>query len=213
MASISNRRPPTSSKSEWLPALAGGVRVAGFADIADRIWRDAGKSGGIETRMAFYGYLFLTPGQQGDDPGDFTTEEAELAEAVALEWLKRTAARATKEKFREPAGRELAYIRQEMGAEQGVGNVVRSAINGLSKIPWFAPFGMGFAERFVRRSLAQVTRYFTDFRIRSAALESVLTLVDTNTKVVIGHSLGSVVAYEATHLILFFDPKRLFFDR
>jgi hypothetical protein len=77
-------------ESEWIPALAGGVRVAGFPTIADRIWRDAAKPGGIETRMANYGYLFLAPGQMGDDPGDFTAEEAKLAEALALEWLKRT---------------------------------------------------------------------------------------------------------------------------
>ena len=57
------------------------------------------------------------------------------------------------------------------------------------------------AERFVRRSLAQVTRYLTDDRIRSAALESVMKLVNANTEVLIGHSLGSVVAYEAAHLI------------
>jgi hypothetical protein len=188
-------------ESEWIPALAGGVRVAGFPDIADRIWRDAAKPGGIETRMAFYGSLFLVHGQQGDDPGDFTTEEAALAESLALEWLKRTAAQATKEKIRENAGRELVYVTHQMGAEQGVGNVVRTGISSLAKIPWFAPFGMGFAQRFVRRSLAQVTRYFTDETIRSAALDSVLKLIDANTKVLIGHSLGSVVAYEAMHLV------------
>jgi hypothetical protein len=188
-------------ESEWIPALAGGVRVAGFPGIADRIWRDAGKPGGIETRMAFYGFLFLAPGQMGDDPGDFITEEAKLAEVLALEWLKRATARATKPKIRESAGRELAYVTHQMGDEQGAGKFVRNAISSLSKIPWFAPFGMGFAERFVRRSLAQVTRYFTDDTIRSAALESVLKLVDPSTKVLIAHSLGSVVAYEAVHLI------------
>lgn len=145
-------------ESEWIPALAGGVRIAAFPGVADRIWRTAAQPGGIETRMAFYGYLFLAPGQQGDDPGEFTTEEAKLAETLALEWLKRTAARAPQHKIREFADRELVYVRHEMGAEQGVGNIVRSAISSLAKIPWFAPFGMGFAERFVRRSLAQVSR-------------------------------------------------------
>ena len=57
-------------ESEWLPSLAGGVRAAGFPDVADRIWR-APAVGRIETRMAFYGDLFLAPGQQGDDPGEF----------------------------------------------------------------------------------------------------------------------------------------------
>ena len=54
-------------ESVWLPALAGGVRGAGFNDVADRIWRSAGTPGSIDTRMAFYGSLFLSPGQQGDE--------------------------------------------------------------------------------------------------------------------------------------------------
>jgi hypothetical protein len=60
---------------------------------------------------------------------------------------------------------------------------------------------MGFAERFVNRSLAQVTRYLTNEEIRSAALRSVFQLIGPETKVLIGHSLGSVVAYEAANLI------------
>jgi alpha/beta hydrolase family protein len=74
-------------------------------------------------------------------------------------------------------------------------------IASLAKISWFAPYGMGFAERFVNRSLAQVTRYFTNDAIRSAALESVSKLMGPETKVLIGHSLGSVVAYEAAHVL------------
>jgi hypothetical protein len=108
-------------ESQWLPSLAGGVRAAGFADVADRIWRDASKPGSIETRMAFYGGLFLTPGQQGDDPREFSAEEATFAEALAIEWLKHVAERATKEKTRQTGGRELAYVTHEMGAEQGAG--------------------------------------------------------------------------------------------
>jgi hypothetical protein len=188
-------------ESEWLPALAGGVRTAGFPDIADRIWRAAGMPGGIETRMAFYGSLFLTPGQQGDEPAPFTPEEGELAEALALEWLRHAATRATQERVRGTGARELAYVTQEMGVEQGMGSVVRGAIGSLAKLSWFAPFGMAFAERFVNRALAQVTRYFTDETIRSATLDSVQRLIGADTKVLIGHSLGSVAAYEAAHLI------------
>jgi hypothetical protein len=89
----------------------------------------------------------------------------------------------------------------QMGTEQDAGSVVRSAVGGVGKISWFAPFGMGFAERFVNRSLAQVTRYLTSESIRSAALESVFKLIGLETKVLIGHSLGSVIAYEAAHLM------------
>jgi hypothetical protein len=188
-------------ESQWAPCLAGGVRTAGFPEVADRIWRDAHNPGSIETRMAFYGGLFLPPGQQGDDPGEFTAEEAEFAEALAMEWLKCAAERATKPKVREIGRRELAYATKHMGAEQGAGSVMRSAIGCLAKISWFAPYGVGFAERFVKRSLAQVTRYFTNEEIRSAALGSVFKLIGPETKVLIGHSLGSVVAYEAANLI------------
>lgn len=188
-------------ESAWLPALAGGVRDAGFPDLADRIWRNAGKPGSIETRMAFYGGLFLAPGQQGDDPGEFTPDEMQFAQALALEWLTHVAERATRQNTRETGERELAYVTRQMGMEQGAGSVIRSAMGSLAKISWFAPFGMGFAERFVNSSLAQVTRYLTNDTIRSAALESVFKLIGPETRVLIGHSLGSVIAYEAAHLM------------
>ncbi len=164
-------------ESAWLPALAGGVRDAGFPDVADRIWRNAGKPGSIETRIAFYGNLFLEPGQQGNDPGEFTSEEAQFAQALALEWLQHVAERATKQKMRETGERELAYVTRQMGMEQGAGTIVRSAMGSLARVSWFAPFGMGFAERFVNSSFAQVTRYFTGDAIRSTALESVFKLI------------------------------------
>lgn len=121
-------------ESQWLPSLAGGVRAAGFPDVADRIWRGTGKPGSIETRMAFYGGLFLAPGQQGDDPGEFSSEEAAFAEALAMEWLRHVAGRATKEKTRQTGGRELDYVTHEMGAEQGAGKYVRSAVGNLAKV-------------------------------------------------------------------------------
>jgi hypothetical protein len=56
---------------------------------------------------------------------------------------------------------------------------------------------MAIVERFVLRALTQVTKYLTDDAIRAAARDSVLKLIDSRTRVVIGHSLGSIVAYEA----------------
>jgi pimeloyl-ACP methyl ester carboxylesterase len=41
--------------------------------------------------------------------------------------------------------------------------------------------------------------FLTNEEIRSAALEFVFKLIGPETKVLIGHSLGSVVAYEAAH--------------
>jgi alpha-beta hydrolase superfamily lysophospholipase len=47
--------------------------------------------------------------------------------------------------------------------------------------------------------LTQVTRYLTDETVREQARTAVLDLVDAETRVIIGHSLGSVVAYECAH--------------
>ena len=185
---------------EWLPDLAGGVRVAGFPELSDRLWRDRASLKGIEARMAFYGNLFLVPGQQGDDPGELSTDEELFADQLALEWLERAAHQASKPRTKAIASQELAYVRHEIGREEaGIGEVMRMAIRSVGRVPWFAPYGMAFAKRFVAKALAQVTRYLSNEDIRSAALKSVLDLIDTDTQVVIGHSLGSVVAFEAVH--------------
>jgi surfactin synthase thioesterase subunit len=57
---------------------------------------------------------------------------------------------------------------------------------------------MGFAARFVIRSLTQVTQYLSDDELRDQAQARVQAVLTPGTRVLIGHSLGSVVAYEAT---------------
>jgi hypothetical protein len=189
-------------ESEWIPALAGGVRLAGYPAVADRLWRDHSGPGAIETRMAFYGHLFLRRDVQGDDPGELSPGQQAFAEQLAEEWLRRAAEQASRPDVKQTASRELAYLRQQVGdEEQGIGAILRGAINGVARIKWFAPYGMAFAERFVNRALAQVTRYLSDEQVRGIALQSVKGLIDQETRVVVAHSLGSVVAYEALHQI------------
>jgi len=196
------QKPADVRESEWLPALAGGVRLAGFPAIADRLWRGSSGPGAIEARMAYYGQLFLRRDVQGDDLGELSADEQAFAQQLAEEWLTRAAMQASRPDDKQTASRELAYVRDQVGdEEQGIGAVLRSAINGVARVKWFAPYGMAFAERFVNRALAQVTRYFSDEGVRSAALHAVKELIDPDTKVVVGHSLGSVIAYEAMHQI------------
>src|SRR5437870_3741301 len=107
-----------SLEKDWIPALAGGVRTAGFHAIADRISHGTHGPGSIETRMAFYGSLFLQRDQQGDDPGELTLEEAALAESLAREWLERAARRSSNAKERATATRELAFLKHEIGREE-----------------------------------------------------------------------------------------------
>jgi hypothetical protein len=58
---------------------------------------------------------------------------------------------------------------------------------------------MAVASKFVWRALTQVSRYLTDDKIRGYAQDQVLQWIGPDTRLVIGHSLGSVVAYEAVH--------------
>jgi alpha/beta hydrolase family protein len=189
------QRSADSLEGEWIPELAGGVRTAGHPELADRLWRVGQGPGTIETRMAFYGNLFLVPGQQGGAP--LTQDEYDLAVEIALDWLQHVAERSSEPRDRGAAEAEVAAQRGQLTNTQGLGAVAGSVIRTAAGIRWFAPFGMGFAQQFVRRSLRQVTRYLKDDDVRDQAIASVLDLVDERTRVIVGHSLGSVVAYEA----------------
>jgi pimeloyl-ACP methyl ester carboxylesterase len=70
---------------------------------------------------------------------------------------------------------------------------VQAALRALSGSAFFA----GLANRVMLFDLQQVRQYMTDPQVRRAALDRVAAGIDGDTRVVVGHSLGSVVAYEA----------------
>ena len=192
-------------EDHWLPALAGGVRLAGRGDLADRLWPPRSRPDAIESRAAYYGGLFRAPDRMGagEDPRDWTPEQAALAEALALEWLEHVAERAPAGSAdAEQARRALDIAREPARAgAMGRGNVLRQVLKTLARVSWLANMGMYVAERLVLTSLAQVTRYLTDDATRARAREAVLGLVGGDTRAILGHSLGSVVAYECAHLV------------
>src|SRR5262245_5626810 len=142
----------------WLPALAGGVRTAGFPQVADLLWRDRHSAKAVDARMAFYGDLFLHQDQQGVDSEELTGIEKKTADELALRWLERAAARAVNQKERVVAARELAFVAGEpVGDEQGTRQAVRQVVKSLAKLKWFGVSGMALAERLVDQSLVQVT--------------------------------------------------------
>jgi hypothetical protein len=190
-----------SLETKWLPSLAGGLRTAGYEQLADRVWRDRAGPTGIEARMAFYGNVFLRPDAQGADPGRLTPDAQELAEELARAWLERAATEPSTPHDQHTAQNELGRLDDTLGQAQGAWTAVRSAVASLAKLRWFAPSGMALAQRFVDKTLVQVTRYFTDEQVRDYAQQQVAKLIAPETRVLVGHSLGSVVAYEVCQQI------------
>lgn len=185
-----------SLESRWIPAIADGVRAAGHDVLADSIW-PADRPGSLDIQMGFYGNLFDKKGAQGGDDGlaDLSKDEQDLAASLAAEWLSHAAERGALPDQR-TAKRQLAHLDPAYPPQGLKEEAARGTINGVAKLKWFAPTGMAFAERFVKRSLKQVTRYLSDPELHETIQQRVLDLIGPDTKVIIGHSLGSVIAYE-----------------
>lgn len=128
---------------------------------------------------AFYADLFVPMGAKaaGEPPYDDTDLTAAEAELLELWW--REAARTD---AAVPGPREPAKVRTPRSAQL--------VLSALSRSAFFA----GIAERTLIGDLKQVTAYFGPLRrqIRARVREA----ISPQTRVVIGHSLGSVVAYE-----------------
>jgi hypothetical protein len=156
----------------WAPALCGGVGLAG------------GRLAAAEVVCAFYGYLFRPPGRHLDTGGYPLIETEDLdgfEQDLLAEWWFEAAR--TDDAVLGPDARTLA--RTPRGAQ--------GALRALSGSRFFAAQG----ERVLKGDLRQVRDYFDDLAIRQQARERVSEAVSDDTRVLVGHSLGSVVAYEA----------------
>lgn len=161
--------------AEWWPALSSGVRLAG-GDLRD----------GNDLACAFYGHLFRRPGSLAASPA-YTARDVGAEEESLLEALWIAAADAEPDRVPPPgayaAGTTLARTPQ----------FVTRALNALSRSRFFA----NVSQRLLIGDLKQVVRYMGEPAVREAVLQTVLDLLTEETRVVVGHSLGAVVAYEA----------------
>ncbi len=193
------QRSADSLENEWLPDLAGGIRNAGYPDLADQIWPNTRK-GAIIVRMAFYGSRFLTVGEQGTNAANLTAKDQMVAQDLAWDWLN-NASDSSNLRDSGEATLELQALAHGPDSIQGPRVVANRAISAVDRVPWFAQAGLHIAGK-INKALVQVTRYLTDEVTRQYALEQVRQYLTPATKVVIGHSLGSVVAYEAVRELL-----------
>jgi len=160
---------------EWWPSLRGGLRLAG-GDLSDP----------NKLACAFYGNLFrqknTLPAAPGRGPATLDDDEIALLEVL---WE----AAADAEPARVPGPAHYQTSPTMVATPQ----FVQRALNALSR----STFCSGIAQNMFVGDLKQVVRYFRDSDLRKNAISSVTNLISNETRVVIGHSLGSVVAYEA----------------
>jgi hypothetical protein len=163
-----------------IPELCGGARLAGGAvPVAD------------EVRVAFYGDLFRPRGDRAGGPAyDAADVESDDEFGLLMAWWSE-AARTDDEVPgpRETGERGLAGWAASRSMRI---RAVRAALNALTG----ARFLRGVLDRALIGDLKQVTGYFTDPLVRRAAQKRLAACITPDTRVVVAHSLGSVVAYE-----------------
>ncbi len=131
----------------------------------------------------FYGDLFRPAGRRlaVGDPWLTADDATEFDQELLAAWWR--AAAESDPRVVHPDARTLA--RTPRG--------VQAALRALSGSAFFA----GLAERVMLFDLQQVRQYMTDPAVRRAVQDRVAAQVGEDTRVVVGHSLGSVVAYES----------------
>lgn len=159
---------------EWRPALLDGLRRTGAG----------GAVRGPDVAMAFYGDVFRPSGElltSRDPYFESADVEAGFEQELLMAWWREAAA--TDPSVAPPTGDTLAATPRS----------VQAALRALSGSRFFA----GIALRALVFDLKQVHRYLHDPRVRACARGRVLDAVEPDTRVVVAHSLGSVIAYEA----------------
>lgn len=164
-------RGPESLCAESAPALCDGVALAG---------------GSLQTgdiSVAFYGDLFRPPGSRSIRLPEYDVSDVDslLERELLYAW------------WQETARIDPAVPGPDDPTRARTPHWAQRALYALSGSSFFG----GIAERVMIGSLKQVSSYFTDQGLRSEIRGRILDTIEADTAIVVAHSLGSVVAYEA----------------
>ena len=186
----------------WAAALAEGAHKAGHSAAADQLI-----DGTLaDVRYAYYGDLFRPRQAQGDGDGELDAAEADLLAGLLDEIIGEH--RGEPNVDQQHLDRALARL-QPQGQPQGTMAVVKRAADAATTLldagPW-RDGGQWISGKLMIGDLAQVARYLArreadpaghpiDQRIRAIVTEA----IGPEPAVVIAHSLGTVVSFEALH--------------
>jgi hypothetical protein len=162
---------PQSLLADWYPALCDGLSFIGTQpDLVD-------------ASVAFYGDIFRLPG--GRSIYDPALDASDVTDAQEVELLRA---------WWEAAARlDTAVVGPNDPTRIRTPYLVQRALDALSHSTFFA----GCSEHLMISSARQVRRYLTEAQTRQAVRQRISASVTPDTRVIVAHSLGSIVAYEA----------------
>ena len=160
--------------SVWFDALRDGLAVAGYRSIADSLTTG-------DVRVAFFGDLFRPAGAMAgqDPPYTYRDIGAGVERELLTDWYEAAV-------VADPA------LAPAPGSMAPVPVPVQVMLDRLLRFRGFAEF----TERALVGSLKQVSRFLTDAAVKERVLARFGDELGPDTWIVVGHSLGSVVAYE-----------------
>lgn len=161
-----------SIRSDWVPALRDGIRRA-----------EENPPDPEQITIAFYGDLFRRKETKAVTlpPYDTSDIASDWEEDLLRLW------------WEEAARVEKKVHGPEDSTKARMPNWLQRALNALSRSEFFGDLAL----RALIGDLKQVCSYFHDDDVRERARERVEDSITNSTRVIIAHSLGTVVAYEA----------------
>jgi hypothetical protein len=168
----------------WLDAMRGGLEVAGFRATADGLEES-------DVRVAFFGALFRPPGSMAVGEPPFTPMDVEPGPELDLLRLLYEAAVQQDPSLGPPPG---AMGPGRMAAQMMLERLLRS--RAFARV----------AQRGFIGNLKQVTAFLAASEAKEGILQLIASELTEDTRVIIGHSLGSIVVYE---YIARYDPPQV----
>ncbi|WAZ21027.1 hypothetical protein STRCI_002181 [Streptomyces cinnabarinus] len=155
------------------PALRDGMRAAAAPELKPE-----------DIEVAFYGHWFRPAGAKSDDyPWTHRDVTEGLETDLLMAWWQE-AARTAPDRVPPPSSAATTKATTPQ--------TVQRALHAISRL-----LPSRFTDRFLIGILKQVRRYLTEDETRDRVQCSVAEAVTDDTRVLVAHSLGSVIAYEA----------------
>ena len=170
-------------RSAWFDAVQGGIEEAGYPGIAPE-----------DLTVVAYGSLFRPDGTRGTR--DRVDIEADWEKGLLESWWRAAAQLSSESRAlrgKDDSAEDPGIESPEFSGRARTPAFVQSALRQLSKSRYFRAIGPSI----LISELRQVRLFLSDAAFKEAILKRFAAKMTPEIRVVIGHSLGSVVAYEA----------------